>query len=52
MREYLEKRYGIQRVQELFWGRGEGLSLDVTYYPSINEYMGNRTLQIVIKNYK
>lgn len=52
MRAYLEERYGAQRVQELFWGRGEGLMLDVTYYPSINEYMGKRTLQIVIKNYK
>ncbi len=52
LRGYLEDRYGVQRVQELFWGRGEGLSLDVTYYPSINEYMGNQTLQIVIKNYR
>ncbi len=52
MQDYLEERYGTQRVQELFWGRGEGVTLDVTYYPSINEYMGNRTLQIVIKNYR
>ncbi len=52
MRDYLEERYGVQRVQELFWGRGEGLTLDVIYYPSINEYMGNRTLQIVIRNYR
>ncbi len=52
MRTYLEARYGAQRVQELFWGRGEGLTLDVTYYPSINEYMGRRTLQIVIRNYR
>lgn len=26
--------------------------IDVTYYPAVNEYNGNRTLQIVIKNYK
>lgn len=26
--------------------------IDVIYYPTINEYNGNRTLQIVIKNYK
>ena len=26
--------------------------LDVVYYPSINEYNGNKTLQIVIRNYK
>lgn len=26
--------------------------IDVVYYPAVNEYNGNRTLQIVIKNYK
>lgn len=26
--------------------------LDIIYYPDVNEYNGNRTLQIVIKNYK
>lgn len=26
--------------------------IDVIYYPAVNEYNGNRTLQIVIKNYK
>lgn len=52
MRTYLEERYGTKRVQELFWGRGEGLTLDFTYYPSVNEYMGRKTLQIVIKNYR
>ena len=52
MREYLVQKYDEHRVQELFWGRGSGLTLDLTYYPSINEYMGRRTLQIVIKNYR
>ena len=52
MREYLEEKYGKTRVQELFWGRGEGLELDVTYYPSVNEYMGRKSLQIVVKNYR
>lgn len=52
MRQYLAEKYGESAVQELFWGRGNGLELDVTYYPSINEYMGRKTLQIVIKNYR
>ena len=26
--------------------------LDIIYYPDVNEYNGNRTLQVVIKNYK
>ena len=27
------------------------IEMDLTYYPSINEYQGRRTLQIVIKNF-
>ena len=52
MREYLVQRWGEQRMQELFWGRGQGMELDLTYYPSVNEYMGRKSLQIVIKHYR
>ncbi|MDY5648002.1 MAG: single-stranded-DNA-specific exonuclease RecJ, partial [Lachnospiraceae bacterium] len=52
VRRYLTEKYDDSRVQELFWGRGEGMELDLTYYPSINEYMGRKSLQIVIKNYR
>ena len=44
----------------LWFGDGEDLArrlegrqfMDAVYYPGINEYNGNRSLQIVIKNYK
>ena len=52
VRRYLTEKYDAGRVQELFWGRGEGMELDLTYYPSVNEYMGRKSLQIVIKNYR
>ncbi len=52
MKQYLAEKYSEQAVQELFWGRGDGLEMDVTYYPSVNEYMGRKTLQIVIKNFR
>ena len=26
--------------------------IDIVYYPDVNEYNGNRTLQAVIRNYK
>lgn len=35
-------------IEEMGTRRG----IDVIYYPDINEYNGNRTLQIVIKEYK
>lgn len=31
---------------------GDSRVLDVIYYPEVNEYNGNKTLQIIIKNYK
>ncbi len=51
MRAYLNRKYGEMRVEELFRGHGNGMKLAVAYYPSINEYMGRRTLQIRIKSY-
>lgn len=51
MHSYLTAKFGEEKVQALFWGRQEGLTLDLTYYPSVNEYMGRKSLQIVIKNY-
>lgn len=52
LRTYLADQYGEQEVQKLFWGKQNRTSLDITYYPSINEYQGRRTLQIIIRNFK
>ena len=52
VKQYLAEKYSPAAVQELFWGRGDGLALDVTYYPSVNEYMGRKTMQIVVINYR
>ncbi len=51
-RAYLTQKYGAEEVQDLFWGRNSHIELDVTYYPSINEYRGRRSLQIVVQNYR
>lgn len=39
---------GDSFVEEL----GQKKYMDVIYYPSVNEYNGNRTLQIIVKKYK
>lgn len=39
---------GDRFVNEL----GNSRQLDVIYYPAVNEYNGNKSLQIVIKNYR
>ena len=52
MREYMTEKYGQREVDNLFAGRGSGLSMDIAYYPQVNEYMGNKSLQIIIKNFR
>lgn len=49
---YLTDKYGKEEVQKLLWGKANQIEMDLTYYPSINEYQGRRTLQIVIKNFR
>ena len=49
---YLTDKYGKSEVQKLLWGKVNQIEMDLTYYPSINEYQGRRTLQIVIKNFR
>lgn len=49
---YLQKKYGENTVQHMMKGYKTGMKLAFTYYPTVNEYMGRRSLQIVIQNYQ
>lgn len=48
---YVEDIYGRIELDKMYAGRGSSIELAFTYYPSINEYMGNKKLQIVITGY-
>ncbi len=48
----LSQNYGQEEVDKMFQNRDNRVKLSVTYYPGINEYGGNRTVQIVIQNYQ
>jgi len=45
-------KFGQAEVKKMFQGMDNNIRLDITYVPSINEYMGNKNLQVVIKNYR
>ncbi|WP_099466727.1 single-stranded-DNA-specific exonuclease RecJ [Konateibacter massiliensis] len=49
--DFLIEKYGEEEKDRLYAGRASEVRLSLTYYPSINEYNGNRTIQIVIKNF-
>ncbi len=48
----LKKKYGELSVKRMLQGYRSGITLAFTYYPTINEYMGRKNVQIVIQNYK
>ena len=51
-REYYGRKYGENEGQQAFLGRTNGIRMSVVYYPEINRYQGNESIQIVIKNYQ
>ena len=50
--EYLTATFGTAEVEKLFQNRQNKVKLSVTYYPTINEYMGKKTIQIIVSNYQ
>lgn len=49
---YLEKKYGKDKVDELLAGGKTQMTIHATFYPEINDYMGRKTVQIVITHYQ
>jgi single-stranded-DNA-specific exonuclease len=50
--EMINDRYGREELQKLYNGEYNDVKLDLVFYPSINEYNGNTSIQIVIQNYR
>lgn len=48
----LVEHYGQMEVDKMFQNRDNAVTLSVIYYPSINEYGGFRSLQIIIQSYQ
>lgn len=50
--EDIKAIYGEKELENMFRGIENSINVDILYYPDINEYMGNSTLQVVIKNFR
>lgn len=48
----LADQYGQSEVDKMFQNRDNSIRFSATYYPNINEYNGNRSIQIIIQNYQ
>lgn len=45
-------KYGDDTLQRLFSGNTNDVKMDIIYEPSINEYRGSRSIQIMVENFK
>jgi len=50
--DYILREFGEEQMRLLYQGSKNNIILAFTYYPDVNDYMGNKTLQIVIQGYK
>lgn len=50
----VKEKYGEEILQQLSDGLGkeQEIYLDILYYPAVNQYMGNTTLQFIIQDFK
>lgn len=48
---FLEEKYGLGIREALLQGNPNPVDVAFTYYPSVNEYRGLHTLQIIVQNY-
>ena len=49
---YVSEKFSPMDFSNMLAGRPNDINLSVIYYPSINEYGGNRTTQIIIQSYQ
>lgn len=48
---FLEKNFGADIRETLLQGENNSVDVAFTYYPSVNEYRGLHTFQIIVQNY-
>lgn len=52
LNDYMRKKFGEQSVDSLYYGSCHDIRMSVAYYPDINEFRGNVTVQMVMKYYQ
>lgn len=45
-------KFGQFEVNKMYKGINNKINMDIVYTPTINEYMGNKNLQVIIENYR
>lgn len=50
--EFIINKYNEDEMNKAFNGQINDIEIDITYRPDINEYRGNKTLQVIIEDYR
>lgn len=50
--EFIIDKYNEDEMNKAFNGQTNDIEIDITYRPDINEYRGNKTLQVIIEDYR
>ena len=50
--EDIRLQYGEIQLNNMLNGVANNILVDILYYPEVNEYNGNTSLQVIIKNYR
>lgn len=50
--EEVSNKYGKEELLKLYDGVYNGIMMDLVFYPNVNEYNGNTSIQIVVQNYR
>ncbi len=50
--ELVINKYGQSELDAIYTGNGTSISMDMTFYPDINEYNGIQTIQLIIQNFR
>ncbi len=50
--QYAKEKYSKEQLEDLKIGKRTGMKFAFIYYPKINEYQGNRSIQIVISYFR
>lgn len=48
---YLTEKFGREEVNALLEGKKNNISINIVYFPEVNEYNGYRNIRVVIKRY-
>lgn len=52
LQRYIIEKYGQQALEQVMRGRMSNVKMDFVYYPSVNEYNGKKTIQLLIQHYR